>query len=97
MAQVRTAAPSWIHQRACPRCGYTGWELQQAADQLPFECPCCAEDLYARRPLTYAEREALLDPCSAAILVPPPPARPIRPIARFFRGLVALVRWPFRL
>lgn len=60
MAQVRTEPAPWIHQRCCPRCGYTGWELQQREEEAPYECPNCDEDLYARLPLTYAEREGFV-------------------------------------
>jgi predicted RNA-binding Zn-ribbon protein involved in translation (DUF1610 family) len=96
VAQVRTDARAWLHQRCCPRCGYCGWELQQTGERSPYECPNCDEDLYARRPLSYAEREGLVGcpnvPGIEASAAPQTPSLTIR----LLRGLKAVARRVFR-
>ncbi len=79
-----------MHLRCCPRCGYPGWELQQH-EQPPFECPNCDEDLYARRPLSYAEREGLV-PVEEHAATLREPARKALLLVRVARGLRSLAR-----
>jgi hypothetical protein len=97
VAQVRTDALPWIHQRCCPRCGYAGWELQQRGESAPYDCPNCDEDLYARRALSYAEREGIV-PCTDALptVAIPQSSRP-HIIIRVLRGLRSLGRRAFNL
>jgi len=50
-----------IGLRLCWRCGYRGRELQGPRGDTTFCCPSCNEDLYARPPLSYYEREGFTD------------------------------------
>ena len=59
MPQTRTAPTAWIHTKVCPCCGYRGVELQAVEETEVFECPVCANDLYARPPKSYFEMEGL--------------------------------------
>lgn len=59
MSQLRLQTRPTVHTRICLACGYSGVELQRRAEAAVFECPCCGEDLYARRPMSYAEMEGL--------------------------------------
>lgn len=62
MPQTRTVTTAWIHTKVCPCCGYRGPEVQSVEDTETFECPVCANDLYARPPMSYAQMEGLSSP-----------------------------------
>jgi predicted RNA-binding Zn-ribbon protein involved in translation (DUF1610 family) len=57
MPRVREQARVRWSSRICRGCGYDGAEMQRQGEGSVFECPCCGEDLYARRPMSYAEME----------------------------------------
>lgn len=59
---MRTVTTAWIHTKVCPCCGYRGPEVQSVEATETFECPVCANDLYARPPMSYAQMEGLSSP-----------------------------------
>ena len=60
MSQLRERSRNWLITRICLGCGYSGPELQRTGEEAVWACPCCGEDLYARRPQSYAELEGLV-------------------------------------
>jgi hypothetical protein len=100
MAMTRTTTAGWMHAKVCPCCGYRGREIQHAPDPetCPLECPTCGEDLYARPPLSYAQREGLtatptLATPAASSSLPPALARPA--LARLLIAAARLIRGLF--
>lgn len=59
MSQLRVQTRISVDTRICLACGYSGTEIQRQDEAAVFECPCCRQDLYARRPMSYAEMEGL--------------------------------------
>lgn len=59
MSQLRVQTRIPVNTRVCLACGYSGTEIQRNDEAAVFECPCCGQDLYARRPMSYAEMEGL--------------------------------------
>lgn len=65
---VRSAHPDrgWTFRVRCLYCGHDGPMLQRGPGSVPFRCPACAGDLYARPPRSYRELEGLTDTSPAA-------------------------------
>jgi predicted RNA-binding Zn-ribbon protein involved in translation (DUF1610 family) len=55
-----------MSSRICLGCGYDGPEIQRRGEGAVYLCPCCGEDLYARRPMSYAEMEGFVGARPAA-------------------------------
>ncbi|RLS93044.1 MAG: hypothetical protein DWI10_04620 [Planctomycetota bacterium] len=53
---TRTRDTSGIHRRQCVACGFSGAALERAGQT---NCPRCACDLTARKPMSYAEMEGI--------------------------------------
>lgn len=67
---------------------------------MVFTCPCCGEDLYARRPMSYAEMEGLggIRPIAAranpgVVAGAAPPERTARLIDRLKRWIRVATRF----